>query len=72
MATAGQRSDEQDSPWKDALDQLLPFFLLFFFPEIYKAIDWARGYTPLEKEFQQIIREAKVGKGLADNFTGCG
>jgi hypothetical protein len=68
MATAAQRSDEQDSSWKDALDLFLPYFLLFLFPEIHEAIDWTRGYTALDKEFQQIIREAKVGKGLADKL----
>jgi hypothetical protein len=29
------------------------------------ATDWARGYTSLDKEFQQIVRDAKVGKGEA-------
>ncbi len=43
-------------------------FLAFFFPLIHGDIDWSRGYEALDKEFQQIIRRAKVGKGLADKL----
>ena len=40
----------------------------FFFADIHADIDWARAYQSLDKEFQQIIRRAKVGKGLADKL----
>jgi hypothetical protein len=39
-----------------------------FLPPIATDIDWGRGYEALDKEFQQIIRRAKVGKGLADKL----
>jgi hypothetical protein len=42
--------------------------LPIFFPHIHAEIDWSRGYESLDKEFQQIIRRAKVGKGLADKL----
>src|SRR5947209_5905429 len=57
-----------DSPWKEALDYFLARFLSFFFPAIHKAIDWKRGYQALDKEFQQIVREAAPGRVLADKL----
>ena len=27
-------------------------------------IDWSRGYESLDKEFQQVVREAEVGTAL--------
>jgi len=68
MARRPKTSDENDSPWKDAVQTYLPFFLAFFFPDIHKDIDWSRGYEALDKEFQQIVRRAKLGKRLADKL----
>ena len=66
MAKSSPPSDDFDSPWKDAVNVYLRFFLAFFFPDIETDLDWARGYQALDKEFQQIVRRAKVGKHLAD------
>jgi hypothetical protein len=64
-----QRSpSDLDSPWKEALEHFLAPFLAFFFPAIHEAIDWSRGYERLDKEFQQIVREARVGRRLADKL----
>jgi hypothetical protein len=60
--------EEFDSPWKDALQLYLRAFLAFFFPDIEADVDWSRGYEALDKEFAQIVREAKVGKLLADKL----
>src|SRR6185369_8854502 len=57
-----------DSPWKDALERFLAEFLAFFFPAIYDGLDWSRDYESLDKEFQQIVRDAKVGRRLADKL----
>jgi hypothetical protein len=43
-------------------------FLAFFFPTIHEGIDWPRGYQSLDKELQQIIRGARVGRRLADKL----
>jgi hypothetical protein len=59
---------ELDSPWKEALDRFLRAFLALFFPTIENGIAWTRGYQALDKEFQQIIREGRVGKRLADKL----
>ena len=43
-------------------------FLAFFYPEIHAAIDWSRPYQSLDKEFHQIVQDARVGKRLADKL----
>src|SRR5687768_5911578 len=68
MAKRSRARDDFDSPWKDALHRYLRSFLAFFFPDIHDSADWSRGYEALDKEFQQIIRQAKVGKRLADKL----
>src|SRR5438105_9624168 len=68
MAKNAPATDEYDSPWKEALQAYLPFFLTFFFADIHADIDWSRGYQSLDKEFQKIARRAKVGKRIADKL----
>jgi hypothetical protein len=69
MAKDERARDDFDGPWKDALHLYFRSFLAFFFPHIHTEVDWSRGYEELDKEFQQIIRRAKVGKGLADKLV---
>ena len=41
----------------------------FFFPDAYADIDWTRGYESLDKELQQIVRDAALGTRLADKLV---
>ena len=59
---------EFDSPWKEALERFLPQFLEFFFRKVFEGVDWSRGYESLDKELQQIVREAELGLRLADKL----
>jgi len=68
MAKRQRASDDFDSPWKDAPQAYLPSFLLLFFADIHADINWTRGYESLDKEFQQLLRKAKIGKRLADKL----
>jgi hypothetical protein len=68
MARARRPASDLDSPWKEALELFLPPFLQFFFPHIYDAIDWSRGYLSLDKELQQITADAGSGRRLADKL----
>ncbi|MBI3469088.1 MAG: hypothetical protein HY000_39290 [Planctomycetes bacterium] len=68
MASQRQQPDELDSPWKEALEQFLAYFPAFFFPQIHEAIEWQRGYESLDKELQQIVRDARLGRRLADKL----
>lgn len=66
MAKRRAADADYDSPWKVALHKYLNWFLALFFPEIHEDINWNRHYEALDKEFQQIVRDAQVGKQVAD------
>ena len=57
---------DQDSPWKEALERYLPSCLAFYFPTVHALIDWTRGYEWLNTELRQVVRDADMGKRLAD------
>ncbi|MBD2126893.1 hypothetical protein NDI39_23120 [Microcoleus sp. ZQ-A2] len=59
---------DYDSPWKEAIEQYFEPFLAFFFPAAHAVIDWTRPPESLDKELQQIVREAEVGRRLADKL----
>ena len=60
---------DYDSPWKEALERYLPAFLELFFPEAYREICWGAGYEFLDKELQQVVRDAELGRRLADKLV---
>jgi hypothetical protein len=62
-------SSDYDSPWKEALDRFFEAFLALLFPEVHEQIDWSRGYEPLDKELQQVVREAEVGRRYVDKLV---
>ena len=59
---------DYDSPWKEILEGYFPDFMAFFFPQAHRDIDWPKGYESLDKELQQIVRDAELGKRLADKL----
>ncbi len=63
------QSTEYDSPWKEALDVYFPEFLQLLFPNVYQDIDWERGYEFLDTELQKVVRDANLGKRLADKLV---
>jgi hypothetical protein len=67
MTTSAQ--DDYDSPWKEALERYLPDFLALLFPQAHAGIDWSKGYEFLDKELQQIVRDAALGRRLADKLV---
>jgi len=65
-----EHPDDFDSPWKEALEQALPDFLaLFFSPDAHAGIDWSRGYRFRDKELQQVVRDAELGRRYADKLA---
>src|SRR6266496_2920725 len=60
---------DYDSPWEEALDRYFEAFRTLLFPEGHAQIDWSRGYEPLDKEFQQLVREAEVGRRYVDKLV---
>ena len=63
-----RRRDDLDGPWKEALEKFLESFLALCFPAVHSGINWSRGYESLDKELQQIVREARLRKRLADKL----
>ena len=68
MTNVNDRADF-DSPWKEILEAYFPQAMHFFFPETSALIDWERSYEFLDKEFQQVAREAEQGKRYADQLV---
>ena len=64
-----EHPDDFDSPWKEALEQALPDFLALFFPQAHAGIDWTRGYRFRDKELQQVVRDAELGRRYADKLA---
>ena len=64
-----KESDDYDSPWKKILEAYFQEFVTFFFPAAAEGIDWSRGYTFLDKELQQVVRDAELGRRLADKLV---
>ena len=58
-----------DSPWKEIIERYFPDFMAFFFPQAYTEIDWKRPYTFLDKELQQVVREAETGQRRVDKLV---
>lgn len=61
--------DDYDSPWKEALERYFPDFLALLFPRIHTAIDWSKGHEFLDKELQQVVRDAESGRRHADKLA---
>lgn len=58
-----------DSPWKDAIERYFEDFIRFFFPQAHGEIEWSRGYEFLDKELQQVVRDAELGRRLVDKLV---
>lgn len=43
--------------------------MLFFFPQAHGDIEWSRDYEFLDKELQQVVRDAELGRRLVDKLV---
>ncbi|MBD2340932.1 DUF4351 domain-containing protein [Calothrix sp. FACHB-156] len=68
MTEERERAD-QDSPWKEILEAYFPQAMQFFFPQTAALINWERPHEFLDKEFQQIARDAEQGRRYADKLV---
>lgn len=68
MSEERERADN-DSPWKEILEAYFPQAMQFFFPQTAALINWERPHEFLDKEFQQIAREAELGRRYADKLV---
>ncbi len=58
-----------DEGWKDAIEIYFEQFLQLLFPEIYKDIDFDKGYQFLDKEIEKVLKESLTGKRRADKLV---
>jgi len=59
---------DMDSPWKEILECYFEPFMDLFFPGAHPEVDWGRGHEFLDKELQQITREAEIGQRRVDKL----
>ena len=57
---------DNDSPWKELLEQELPLTLAFFFPAIHASLDWVQEHENLEQELRTLYPTGETGKRIAD------
>ena len=60
---------DYDSPWKKALEVYFKEFIDFFFREMAADVDWSREHVFLDKELQQVAREAALGRRYVDKLV---
>ncbi|MCI0524235.1 MAG: DUF4351 domain-containing protein, partial [Acidobacteria bacterium] len=60
---------EQDSAWKEMIDEHFEKFIAFFFPDIHAEIDWSRNYVFPDKELAKLGRGHAQGLKLADKLA---
>ena len=63
------QANDYDSPWKEILEAYFEDFMTFFFPLAAEEVDWDKGYTFLDKELQQVVRDAELGKRFVDKLV---
>jgi len=61
-------TDQFDSPWKEVLEVYLRPTLEFCFPHVAKAIDWNAQIEFLDKELQEVVRDAALGELRVDKL----
>ena len=55
---------DYDSPWKKTLEAYFKEFIDFFFREMAADVDWSQEHIFLDKELQQVAREAPLSRSL--------
>lgn len=61
--------DDYDSPWKNVIEWYFSDFMAFLFPTAFADIDWGRPVEFLDKELQQVVRDAEFGRRYADKLA---
>ena len=62
-------TDDYDKPWKGALRQFFPEFMEFYFPDVYREIDWTKKPRFEEKDLSKLWRESEVPGRYVDKLV---
>ncbi|MGD2084652.1 MAG: hypothetical protein PVH61_00565 [Candidatus Aminicenantes bacterium] len=65
----GENKTDYDSAWKEVIEKLFEPFTEFFFPDIYKDIDFSKDIEILDSELRDIAPYGNVGKRYADELV---
>ncbi len=57
-----------DSPLKDILQTYFEEFMQFFFPAAHIQIDWTKKLEFLDKELEEVTKDAEIGRRFADKL----
>ncbi len=60
---------DNDTLWKEIIEELFEDFVAFFMPDLYKDIDFDRGYEFLDKEFAALFPDTDGTKRFADKLA---
>ena len=60
---------DYDGAWKELLEVYFRPFLEFCFPDAARRVDWAQPIGFLDKELQEVVRDAASGKLQADKLV---
>ncbi len=59
---------QDDSVWKEAIDDFLQDCIIFFFFYIHKDIDWTRKHETLDNELAEITQDSEAGSRRVDKL----
>jgi uncharacterized protein DUF4351 len=60
---------DYDGAWKELLEVYFQPFLEFCFPDAARRVDWTKPIAFLDKELQEVVRDAELGKLRADKLV---
>ena len=60
---------DNDSPWKEMLEQELPLALAFFYPKVHADLDWTRDHESLDQELRKLDPGGAIGKRIVDRLV---
>lgn len=58
----------KDTLWKAIIEDLIEEFLRYFYPDVVDQIDFAKGFTFLDKELDQLSPPSESGRRHADKL----
>ena len=60
---------DNDSPWKELLEQEFPRALAFFLPAVHADLDWTHDHESLDQELRKLDPGGAVGKRIVDRLV---
>jgi hypothetical protein len=60
---------DYDGAWKETLELFFKQFLEFCFPNVAREIDWSKPFKFLDRELQEVVRDAERGKMRVDSLV---